>query len=126
MLIVATELKDTKKYGLGIFSVNYIKEGEVVWQYNSLIDRKISIEEYNSLPTVAQKFLKEYSPCDGKHYNLDGDSTRHMNHSWTPNIRFCGDEAIAIRNIEVGEELTTDYSDFDEDFANGDYRFDII
>lgn len=128
MLLIETFLKQTESKGLGLFSGVRIEEGETVWKHSDILDRKISIDEFNSFPEVTKKYILEYAYFDGYSYNLDGDFTKHINHSFKKaNIKFIGSGyGIATRDIEVGEELLTNYSDFDKHFSEGDYGFTLI
>lgn len=126
MLLIPTKLNQTKDRGLGLFSEINIPVGMTIWKFSDIIDKRISIEDFNKLPLVAKNFLLEYSPCDNGFYDLDGDQMRHCNHSSDPNIEFKNDRAIVIKRIKKGEEILSNYSEFDERFRNGDIGFDIL
>lgn len=58
-------------------------------------------------------------------YILCGDNARFLNHSFNPNLvadDSGGENDVAVRNITAGEELTVDYSQFDDDF---DYKINL-
>ena len=47
---------------------------------------------------------------------LEIDNARYMNHSKTPNTDFSDPEiGLAIKDIAVGEEITTDYGEYMEE-----------
>jgi len=48
-----------------------------------------------------------YSSCD---------LTNFINHSFQPNLKVVDEIVIAIRDIEIGDELFENYQEFDPDF----------
>ena len=49
---------------------------------------------------------------DGRVFGIDGQNAlRYVNHDVAPNAAFYGDELIALRRIEPGEEITHDYGE---------------
>ena len=42
---------------------------------------------------------------------INGDDSRFVNHSYTPNTKCIGPSSLAIRDINIGDELTIDYRD---------------
>ena len=48
---------------------------------------------------------------------LCGDDARYTNHSGTPNTRCRDDHTYATRDIQPGEEITSDYAEFDVRFS---------
>jgi len=125
MLLIPTKIKKSKIAGLGLFSEIDIPKNMCIWQFNEIIDRKISEEDFKKLPPVAQNFLKEYSPYDNGFYDLDGDQMRHSNHSDDANTIYKNNKIYTTRKIKKGEEILTNYNEFDECFRYGDHRFQI-
>jgi SET domain-containing protein len=39
MLMVATELKESPIHGIGVFLLQPVRQGELVWRFDSRIDR---------------------------------------------------------------------------------------
>ncbi len=101
-------VKNTKKYGKGVFAGRFIKRGEVIYL--------LSGERFTAKDFVAKiKSGKEYidDPLQiGKRTYLDLDSlSRTFNHSCNPNSSLRkASELFAIRDINKGEEITYDYS----------------
>ncbi len=49
---------------------------------------------------------------DGEQFGIDGrNELRFVNHSLDPNAAFYGPELYALRDIQVGEEITHHYGD---------------
>lgn len=134
MLLFDTELRPSPIHGIGVFLLEPVRAGDVVWRFDSRVDRIYTDDEVASLPPRMQRFLRTYST---RHEGLKvwvfcGDNGRHFNHSSTPNtiskgIAF-GDDVAAF-DLPAGSELTSDYAticdamrlngvQFDRDTAN--------
>lgn len=101
-------VKDTKKYGKGVFTLAAIEKGQVV---HVLRGRKYDIKDLVYL-FIARKTHIDNPLQIGKRTHLKLDSfSESFNHSCDPN---CGirknSELFALRDIDIGEELTYDYS----------------
>lgn len=128
MMMVDTELRPSGIHGIGVFLLEPVKKGELIWQFDSRIDRVYSDEEIASLPERAQNFLRIYST-----YNegtalwvLCGDNGRHFNHSSSPNtisngIAFGQDHAA--EDLAAGTELTSDYTTICDSVRRGGMEF---
>lgn len=119
MLKIKTIIKESNIHGIGLFADEDIKEGDIIWEYNPLIDVILTEDEMCSLADSSEKQLRNY--CyrleDGR-YILPGDDNRFINYSDDPNVLDVPDpfeSSRAKRFIKKGEELTTDYCfDFDQ------------
>ncbi len=114
MLLVETEVKASPIHGLGVFLLEPVRAGAVIWRFDSRIDRVYAPAEVDSLPEHVQHYLKTYSTWHAASglYVLCGDNGRYFNHSSTPNTRsnaIAFGEDLAGRDLQVGEELTSDY-----------------
>ena len=114
MLLVDTELRPSPSHGIGVFLLEDVRAGEVIWRFDSRIDRVYGEEELASLPQITWEFLRTYSTWNEEQrlWVLCGDNGRHFNHSATPNtlsrgIAF-GDDIAAV-DLRAGTELTSDY-----------------
>jgi SET domain-containing protein len=124
MLLVKTRLDKSKIEGIGLFADEFIPKGTTVWELNDLIDLSLSETSLKELSPPAREQILKYSYLDKRNhrYVLCGDDARFFNHSDTPN---CIDEmngpnggrTVSLRDIEPGEELTCDYSVFDDEHA---------
>lgn len=134
MMMVETEIKPSAIHGLGVFLKEPVKKGGLIWRFDSRIDRVYTPEEVASLPGHMQRYLRTYSTWHAGIgvYVLCGDNGRFFNHSDRPStvsdaISFGEDRAI--RDLDAGEELTSDYATICDDvrengldFAGGDIR----
>ena len=115
MLCVRTKLKMSLISGIGLFTVERIPKGTVVWIFESNLDILLTKATVKTLSKAAQEQVANYAFLDKYHqkYMLCGDDGRFFNHSENYN---CDDSkrdiTIAVRDIEEGEELTVDYRSF--------------
>ena len=106
------EIKNSKINGKGLFVTDLIKKGETVVAWNPKVLTK---EEASKLPAEEQK---RYLYSDGDNMLWMQPPERYMNHSCDPNTQVVGRSDVALRDIQKGEEITSDYLDSDtEDFA---------
>lgn len=118
MLLVQTKLAPSQIHGTGLVADQFIPKGTIVWMHEDSIDRVYLAEGLNSLPIRARQFIHTYGWREGKYYILPGDNARFVNHSKEPNCAIDGKgQSYAIRDIQVGEEITEGYDAFDEDFS---------
>lgn len=114
MMMVKTEIRPSPIHGSGVFLLEPVRKGGLVWRYDSRIDRTYSPAEIESLPAHVQDYLKTYCTWHESAgvWVLCGDNGRYFNHSDEPStvsdgIAFGQDHAA--RDLAVGEELTSDY-----------------
>ena len=115
MMMVQTELRPSQIHGLGVFLLEPVKAGGLIWRFDSRIDRVYAPAEIASLPGHVQRYLKTYCTWhEGAGlYVLCGDNGRYFNHAARPStvsdaIAFGQDHAA--RDLAAGEELTSDYA----------------
>ena len=114
MLMVETELKESGIHGIGVFLAEPVRAGQLIWRFDSRIDRVFSDAELQEMPERLQRYLRTYSTLhDGlKLWVLCGDNGRHFNHSETPTTRSLGiafGDDVAAQDLPAGAELTSDY-----------------
>jgi SET domain-containing protein len=114
MMMVETELKPSQIHGLGVFLKEPVAKGALIWRFDARVDRVYTEEEIATLPPHIQDYLRTYSTWHdaAKLYVLCGDNGRYFNHSDAPTtvsnaISFGEDRAM--RDLALGEELTSDY-----------------
>ena len=114
MLMVETELGSSSIHGIGVFLLEPVTKGQLIWRFDSRLDRVFSNAELHEMPERLQHYLRTYSTFhDGmKLWVLCGDNGRHFNHSDKPNTRSLGiafGDDVAAFHLPVGTELTSDY-----------------
>lgn len=120
MMMVETELRPSPIHGLGVFLLAAVPRGGLIWRFDSRIDRIYTEAEVASLPAHVQTYLRTYSTWHEKTqlFVLCGDNGRFFNHAASPStvsnaISFGEDHAV--RDLAVGEELTSDYATICDD-----------
>lgn len=97
------QVRNTARYGRGVFARRKIRRGEVV----AVFDGPIYDDEFPHWTRDMLKYTIQIGPT------LWRDSTgpaRYMNHSCDPNCGIRGlNKVVAMREIQKGEELTWDY-----------------
>lgn len=121
MMMVETELRPSPIHGTGVFLLQPVLKGDLIWSFDSRVDRVYSQAELASFPPMAQRYLRTYSTY---HAELDlwvlcGDNGRYFNHSDQPTtvssgIAFGHDHAAA--DLSIGTELTSDYRTICDNF----------
>ncbi len=115
MLIVKTVIKPSNIHGLGLFADQPINFQDTVWEYHVGLDQLMPESNLVGLQRITREFFETYACFDNGLCLLDGDSSRFMNHSESPNV-LCGSllgRMYAGVDIKAGEELTCDYRKFD-------------
>ena len=102
MLMVETELRPSPIHGIGVFLMQPVRQGELIWRFDSRIDRVYTEEELETFPEHMRRFLRVYSTWHEptRLWVLCGDNARHFNHSDVPTtisnaISFGEDRAAA-------------------------------
>ena len=112
MLQVNTYLAPSPIHGVGVFASEDVKAGTVVWKFTPYYDRRISKDEYASLPVAVAEYIwyvSYFENADKQTLLFCCDNAAHTNHSYHPNTAFAGQFIIALRDIAKGEEITQDY-----------------
>jgi SET domain-containing protein len=114
MMMVDTELRPSAIHGIGVFLLQPVRKGDLIWRFDSRIDRIYSDAELAELPAGLQRFLQVYSTRHDalRLWVLCGDNGRHFNHSDAPNTASLGiafGDDVAAADLPAGTELTSDY-----------------
>jgi SET domain-containing protein len=129
VLLVSTKLGVSLLEGIGLFAVEPIAAGTVIWRLHPTIDLRLTEEQIAELASPCREQARKYSYRE-KHsglYVLCGDDARFFNHSASPNCLDIyndpdADLTVAARDIKAGEELTCNYALFDLDLIEGKYN----
>ncbi len=111
--------------GYGLISKQFIKKGSLIWSCKN--DKNvISIDDNNLL-----KYLEKYNDeqminildhmyCfNGLCYDLSNSDNKYTNHSNNPNSYINeNNESIALRDIYIDEEITENYTTYDNYLPN--------
>jgi uncharacterized protein len=106
-----TELKFiSPEVGYGVVATEFIPAGTITWALDKL-DREFSPEDFKKMEPIYQNILDTYTYRNSNgNYVLCWDNGRFVNHSFNSNcLSTAYDFEVAIRNIQIGEQLTDDY-----------------
>jgi len=86
MLCVLTELRSSPIHGFGVFLLQDVKKGGLIWRYQPGFDQTYTQKDLEALPELARNFIVTYGfYCKGEDsWILPGDYDRHTNHSGHP------------------------------------------
>ena len=120
MLLVPTYVGPSTIEGVGVFAAERIPAGAEIWRLDPSLDRLIRKSDVAALPPILGTFVERYGypyPHDPEQIVVELDNGRFMNHSSEPNSCFADpDTGFTLREIEAGEEILCDYSEFDPSF----------
>lgn len=116
MIHIKYKIKNSLVHGVGLFTDQEIKKGELVYTPNPLLDTDLTQQQFDGLSTSEQKEVMYYGYFHTKSqkYHVAFDAIRILNHADSGSANVTQDEdmvMIAIRDIEAGEELLQDYSE---------------
>lgn len=98
--------------GRGLIAKKFIPRGTIIWTYSDKEVRRYTVSQYRKFSNKYRKTLRHYAYTDysGEIVYTLGNA-RFFNHSCDPNTTDAlrEDVAVAIRDIEPGEEVTYDY-----------------
>lgn len=117
MMLVGSRIGPSTIHGNGLFALDPIRRGSLIWQMDDLIDREFAQSRLDAMPSAMQHFLRVFSyPHMFKPgiLVLNTDDSRFMNHSPSPNTEFLSFyDGYALCDIAAGEEITCNYAEFD-------------
>ena len=102
------EIRDTKKYGKGVFAIEKIKKGEVI---HIMGGEKILVGEVVKRVNSGKENIDDIFQIGKKTYIDLDEFSRNFNHSCDPKAGIRGkNKMFALKNIKKGDEVTFDYS----------------
>ena len=121
MLLVKTKIGPSKISGIGCFADQFIPKGTQIWRFKKGFDIRFDENYPDLLSEPAKSFFLKYAYQNPKTKNhiFAIDDARFFNHSDTPNTVHVEDPEdeelmdLARHDIQVGEEITNDYREFD-------------
>lgn len=124
-----TKVGPSAIHGIGCFADELIPKGTLIWRFVDGFDLKIPVSQVSKLTGHGKETFLKYGYLSklGQYYVLCFDDARFFNHSFSPNVleipSLDHEEPydIAARDIQPGEELTSNYSSFEADFNHADY-----
>lgn len=116
MIHVKYKLKESGLHGVGLFSDQEIKAGDLVYTPNSLLDVDLTPEEFSTLSPSEQKEVAYYGYWNvhTNKWHVAFEAIRFLNHGALGVANVTQDEAMVMRakqDISIGEELLQDYAE---------------
>ena len=125
MYLIPVEIRDSSIEGKGVFALEDIDPGTVVWKYNPEYDKSISLDDFERLSNEEKSDIEKvgYISTESNQwiYPSENDPARYTNHSQFNNLSVVFDKQLSVkpvfitkRGIKAGEELTNNYLEFDQ------------
>lgn len=116
MIHILYKIKASKTHGIGLFTDQNIKTGELIYTPSPLLDVDISEEQFKSLNSQEKKEVMYYGYFNKKksEWHVAFDAIRILNHGSGEDANVTQDDDMimtAKRNISKGEELLQDYTE---------------
>ena len=122
---VEVKVATNPEMGLGLFTKEFIPKGTIVWEFLEGIDIKMSEETFNKLNYAQKEYFEKYGWKENNgFYYSSCDLTNFINHSYKPNLDIVGEKVVSNKDIQAGEEVFENYSQFDPDFET--YKNEFI
>lgn len=129
-MTIKTALKEIPLKGIALMAGENIKKGQVIYKDDPTFDKLISDAEFQQLSPLMREFVRTYAAYSDtkKGYYLCCDNARFFNHSESPNTHYILEQGIVIAlcDIPIGTELSSDYREFCDSCKQGDWGFDIV
>ncbi len=114
MIHIKYKIKDSPVHGIGLFSDQKIKKGELIYTPSPLLDVDLTQEQFDSLSVPEQQEVAYYGyfHTNTYRYHVAFDAIRILNHADLGVANVTQDENMvmkSLRDIDLGEELFQDY-----------------
>ena len=119
MILIKYKLNKSKNHGIGLFTDEHLKKGQLVYTASPLLDVNISQEQFDSLNEKEKQEVKYWGFWDepNRVWHVDFDVSRFINHSFEPTLTQDPNQIqaylVTTRDVEAGEELTQNYLEFE-------------
>jgi SET domain-containing protein len=118
---VKTYIDKSQIEGIGLFAAEFISAGTLIWKFDGL-DQMLTVEFVNSLSDHQRKYFERYMFEKNGLYCFCPDDAKYANHSNDSNTISTFERQYAKRDIQVGEEITCDYRDINDEFSETEFE----
>jgi len=121
MIHIKYRLDKSNKHGIGLFTEEDLKKGQLIYTASPLLDVNLTEEQFNSLSDLEKDEIRWWGFFHepSKRWHVDFDVSKFINHSYKSNItqdeNFDEAHLITARIIKAGEELTQNYLEFESE-----------
>jgi len=119
MIYIKYKLDKSKLHGIGLFTKEDLKKGQLVYVASPILDVNITQEQFNSLDEREKKEIRYWGFWDepNKIWHVDFDNSKFINHSQSPTLTQNSNHKeaylVTTRDVKNGEELTQNYLEFE-------------
>ncbi len=119
MIHIKYQLKTSGLHGIGLFTNEPLKKGQLVYTASPMLDLNITQEQFNSLNQKEKDEILWWGFFDepSQKWHVDFDVSKFINHAKNATVTqdSAHEEAylVAAKDITVGEELTQNYLEFE-------------
>ena len=113
MFLIDTYLDKSKIQGVGVFSKENIKKGQLIKEVRPDFEIEFNKDNLPKMPLALAKLIDTHAyerELGSKILVMGIDNEKYLNHSNNPSVN---DNGIALKNIKIGDEITVDYKNFD-------------
>ena len=113
MLLIDTYLDKSKIQGVGVFAKENVKKGQKIKEVRPEFEIEFNQDNLPRMPLSLAKFIDTHSyekELGSKILVMGIDNEKYLNHSIDPSV---DDDGIALKDINIGDEITINYNDFD-------------
>ena len=121
MIHIQYALKTSDLHGIGLFADEHVTKGQLIYTASPLLDINITQEQFDNLSQNEKDEIRRWGFFDepSQKWHVDFDVSKFINHAYRASVTqdSSHDEAylVAARDIEVGEELTQNYLEFESE-----------
>ena len=120
MLRVLTKLGWDAAKGISVLAEEKIDKGKLVTSHDPSWDKVLTLRDIEALPIYQKKHIEklmyQYEFGSDKLYIYPFGNEGYMNHSFDPSV---DENGFATRDINIGQELTCDYTSLDSNCVKG-------
>ena len=113
MLLIDTYLDKSTIHGVGVFAKENVKKGEKIKEVRPEFEFEFNQNNLPKMPLALARLIDTHAyerEPGSKILVLGIDNEKYLNHSTEPSV---DDDGIALKNINIGDEITINYNDFD-------------
>ena len=114
MLLIDTYLDKSTIHGVGVFAKENVKKGEKIKEVRPEFEFEFNQNNLPKMPLALARLIDTHAyerEPGSKILVLGIDNEKYLNHSDDPSV---DDNGIALKDIKIGDEITIDYRDFDD------------
>jgi len=119
MIYIKYKLDKSKFHGIGLFTDEDLKKGQLVYTASPLLDVNITREQFDQLDEKEKREIEYWGFWDEPNnlWHVDFDVSKFINHSYEPTLTQDQNHQdaylITTKNLKAGEELTQNYLEFE-------------